>query len=258
MTEISGTTAAAPLPVLALDSVDSTNAEARRQAESGDLGPRWITARVQTAGRGRRGRAWSTTEGNLAATLLTTTDRVPGDAARTSFVAAVAVADALATYLPDSLIRLKWPNDVLVDDRKICGILIESGRVRGEDRLWLAVGIGVNLAHAPQVADRPATCVADHLRGDVASPPTARQMLDRLAAAFAHRQGQWDDQGFEPIVEAWTARAIGLGGPCAARLADETVEGTAEGLDPDGSLRLRLPDGGVRRIAAGDVYFGGR
>ena len=235
MTEISGTTAAAPLPVLALDSVDSTNAEARRQAESGDLGPRWITARVQTAGRGRRGRAWSTTEGNLAATLLTTTDRAPGDAARTSFVAAVAVADALATYLPDSLIRLKWPNDVLVDDR-----------------------IGVNLAHAPQVADRPATCVADHLRGDVASPPTARQMLDRLAAAFAHRQGQWDDQGFEPIVEAWTARAIGLGGPCAARLADETVEGTAEGLDPDGSLRLRLPDGGVRRIAAGDVFFGGR
>ena len=92
MTEISGTTAAAPLPVLALDSVDSTNAEARRQAESGDLGPRWITARVQTAGRGRRGRAWSTTEGNLAATLLTTPDRAPGDAARTSFVAAVAVA----------------------------------------------------------------------------------------------------------------------------------------------------------------------
>ena len=258
MTEISGTVSGNPVPVLALESVDSTNSEARRLAESGDLGPRWITARVQTAGRGRRGRAWDTVEGNLAATLLMTTDRTPGDAARTSFVAAVAVADALGAYLPDSLIRLKWPNDVLVDDRKICGILIESGRIPGADRLWLAVGIGINLRHAPKAVDRPATCVADHLRADVATPPTPRAALDGLARAFAHRQGQWDALGFDPIVEAWTGRAIGLGGPCAARLAMETVEGIAEGLDPDGSLRLRLTDGGVRRIAAGDVFFGGR
>lgn len=246
------------IPVLALDTVDSTNSEARRQAEAGDYGPRWITARRQTLGRGRRGRNWDTAEGNLAATLLTSTDRSPGDAARTSFVAAVAVADAISAYLPDSLIRLKWPNDVMLDDRKVCGILIESGRIPGGSRLWLAVGVGVNLAHAPVNLERPATSVADHLRADVTAPPPPREALDRLAAAFAHRQQQWDRQGFEAIVEAWTQRAMGLGGPCAARLADETVEGVAEGLDPDGSLRLRLADGAVRRIAAGDVFFGGR
>jgi len=258
VTEITGALAGADVPVLVLESVDSTNSEARRRAEAGDLAPLWITARTQTAGRGRRGRAWSTGAGNLAATLLMTTNRAPGDAARTSFVAALAVADALAAFLPDSLIRLKWPNDVLVDDRKICGILIESGRVPGAERLWLAVGIGINLAHAPEALDRPATCVADHLRANVVATPAPLQMLERLADAFSHRQRQWDDHGFDPIVSAWTARAIGLGGPCTARLAEETLEGIAEGLDPDGSLRLRLPDGGVRRIAAGDVFFGGR
>jgi BirA family biotin operon repressor/biotin-[acetyl-CoA-carboxylase] ligase len=258
VTEISGDPTGGPVPVLALETVDSTNAEARRHADADDTGPRWITARFQTAGRGRRGRSWNTADGNLAATLLMTTERTAGDAARTSFVAAVAVADALSAYVPDSLIRLKWPNDVLVADRKVCGILIESGRIRGEERLWLAVGIGVNLVHAPVTVDRPATCVADHLRADVLAPPLPREVLDDLARAFAIRQAQWDALGFDPIVEAWTQRAIGLGGPCAARLANETVEGIAEGLDPDGSLRLRLIDGGVRRIAAGDVFFGGR
>ena len=246
------------IPVLVLETVDSTNSEARRLADAGDHGPRWITARRQTLGRGRRGRNWDTAEGNLAATLLTSTGRSPGDAARTSFIAAVAVADMLSAYAPDSLIRLKWPNDVLLDQRKVCGILIESGRIHGTDRLWLAIGIGVNLAHAPENVDRPATALAEHLRDDITAPPTPLEALDRLAVAFAARQQQWDTQGFEPIIEAWTQRAIGLGGPCAARLPDETVEGVAEGLDPDGSLRLRLADGEVRRIAAGDVFFGGR
>jgi BirA family transcriptional regulator, biotin operon repressor / biotin---[acetyl-CoA-carboxylase] ligase len=246
------------IPVRVLETVDSTNSEARRLADAGEFGPRWITARHQSVGRGRRGRNWDTADGNLAATLLTSTDRSPGDAARTSFIAAVAVADMLSAYAPDSLIRLKWPNDVLLDQRKVCGILIESGRIATTDRLWLAIGIGVNLAHAPLNVDRPATALAEHLRGDMAAVPTPLEALDRLAAAFAVRQGQWDRDGFEPIIEAWTQRAIGLGGLCTARLADQTVEGIAEGLDPDGSLRLRLADGEVRRISAGDVFFGGR
>jgi BirA family biotin operon repressor/biotin-[acetyl-CoA-carboxylase] ligase len=154
--------------------------------------------------------------------------------------------------------RLKDGRAVLIAYEVYRGPRNQYGRIPGADRLWLAVGIGINLRHAPEAVDRPATCVADHLRADVATPPTPGAALDGLARAFAHRQGQWDALGFDPIVEAWTGRAIGLGGPCAARLATETVEGVAEGLDPDGSLRLRLTDGGVRRIAAGDVFFGGR
>ena len=239
--------------VLRLETVDSTNAEARRRAEAGEAGPLWIAARRQTAGRGRRGRAWETGAGNLAATLLTTTARPPGEAAEIAFVAALAVADLALAQVPDALVRLKWPNDVLVDGRKVSGVLIESG-LRPDGRLWLAVGVGVNLKSAPVAADRPATTLADHLRADVAAPLTPDAALEVLARTFGSRLATWENYGFDPIRTAWTARAD-LGRPCGVRLDQETVEGVAEALDVDGALRLRLADGSVRRITAGDVFF---
>ena len=243
----------APVPIISFEEIDSTNAEARRRAEAGEGGPVWITALRQNAGHGRRGRAWETGEGNLAATLLMLTGREPAEAAQISFVAALAVADMARIYLAADLIRLKWPNDVLVGGRKAAGILVESGR-RADGALWLATGVGVNLAKAPLAAERPATCFADHA---FAPPPAPGEALERLATAFAGWLGVWDSQGFAPIAEAWTQRAHGLGGPCVARLGAETVEGLAEGLDVDGALRLRLADGSIRRITAGDVFFEG-
>src|SRR5580704_7144913 len=109
-------------PVVAFDEVDSTNAEARRRAEAGEAGPLWITAKRQSAGRGRRGRAWETGAGNLAATLLMVTDRAPAEAAQVSFVAALAVADLASAYVPTERVKLKWPNDVMVSGRKLAGI----------------------------------------------------------------------------------------------------------------------------------------
>jgi BirA family biotin operon repressor/biotin-[acetyl-CoA-carboxylase] ligase len=243
--------------VLAFDELDSTNAEARRRAEAGETGPVWITAARQTAGRGRRGREWRTGAGDLAATLLTLTHRAPADAARISFVAALAVADLAAAYVPEPLVRLKWPNDVLVDARKLSGILIESGQSpRGG--LWLAVGIGVNLAEAPPGTEHPATVLAEHLRPEFDAPPPPTEALRVLSQALARWLEVWDSYGFEPIRHAWTARASGLGEPCVVRLPGETLDGVAEGLDEDGALVLRLGGGAVRRIAAGDVFFPAR
>ncbi len=239
-------------PILTFDSLDSTNAEARRRAEAGEGGPLWITAAVQTAGRGRRGRDWSTERGNLAATLLTTTRRQPAEAAQVSFVTALAVADLAASYVPEALVRLKWPNDVLVAGDKVSGVLIESGPRTGGG-LWLAVGVGVNLAHAPAGTERPATALADHLRADLTRAPTPAEALVTLAEAFARWTGIWDDDGFPAIADAWSARAD-LGARVAARLPAETLEGVAEALESDGALRLRLDDGAVRRITAGDVF----
>ncbi len=238
-------------PVLAFDELDSTNAEARRRAEAGEAGPLWIIARVQTEGRGRRGRVWSTQPGNLAATLLTTTERPPADAARIAFVAALATADLALHYVPDALVRLKWPNDLLIAGRKASGVLIESG-ARADGRLWLAVGIGVNLRHAPE-AERPTTALADHLAPGVA-PPDFELAASHLADAFARRMALWENDGFLAVTHAWTARAAHLGELCEARLPGESISGVAEGLDPDGALRLRLPDGDLRRITAGDVF----
>jgi BirA family biotin operon repressor/biotin-[acetyl-CoA-carboxylase] ligase len=239
-------------PIEVHDELDSTNAEARRRAEAGEAGPLWITAARQSAGRGRRGRAWSTQSGNLAATLLTTTDAPPAEAAQLSFVAALAAADLADTCLGPGAARLKWPNDVLVHGRKAVGILVESGS-RADGRLWLAVGIGVNLAHFPDDVDRPATSFAEHMAG---RPPKPLDALEVLATRFEIWRKLWATQGFAPVAAGWTSRAHGLGQPCEARLPNRTVSGVAEGLDSDGALRLRLQDGALERITAGDVFFG--
>jgi BirA family biotin operon repressor/biotin-[acetyl-CoA-carboxylase] ligase len=247
------TGAVSPAPVVVLDEVDSTNAEARRRAEAGEAGPLWIVGLRQTAGRGRRGRAWETGEGNLAATLLFSTDRPPAEAAQVSFVAALAVADLLTAYVPASLVSLKWPNDPLLGGLKVSGILVESG-TRPTGGLWIAVGIGVNLARKPIDSERPATALPTHM---AAPPPRPVEAIGVLAAAFERWNDVWLRLGFPAIADAWTARAHGLGEPCVARLGLETLEGIAEGLDGDGALRLRLANGHLRRITAGDVFFGG-
>ena len=224
-------------------------------AEVGETGPLWIVARRQAAGRGRRGRAWTSDAGNLYATLLTVVHRPPAEAAQLTFAAALAVADLMDAYAPPALVTIKWPNDVMLDGRKASGILLESG-AHDSGGLWLAVGIGVNLAHAPRDVERPAAALADHLRADVAAPPSIEEAARVLADSFAIWMDRWESLGFQPILDAWAARAPGLNGPCTARLSHETVTGRAEGVEPDGALRLRLPSGELRRISAGDVFFG--
>ncbi len=246
--------ASGQVPILALDEIDSTNAEARRRAEAGESGPLWITALRQTAGRGRRGRNWETGKGgNLAATLLVLTDKPPAEAAQISFLAALAVSDLARDDIRSTQPLLKWPNDVLVGGRKISGILVESGR-RPDGQLWIAAGIGVNLAEAPQAADKPATTFAAE---GADPPPTPAEALQRLSGSLMAWLGVWENQGFAAIAEAWTRRAQGLGGACRANLGSETIDGVAEGLDIDGALLLRLAGGEIRRVTAGEVFFEG-
>jgi BirA family biotin operon repressor/biotin-[acetyl-CoA-carboxylase] ligase len=244
---------AAHPPIETYDTLDSTNAEARRRAEAGDAGPVWINALAQTAGRGRRGRSWSSEDGDLAASLLMTVERPAVEAAQVSFLAALAAADLIDTCLGAGAARLKWPNDVLIHGRKAVGILVESG-ARPDRRLWLAVGVGVNLARDPIDVERPATSLAEHM---ASPPPQPGAALGILAAAFERWREVWEAEGFAPIAAAWTQRAHGLGEACEARLGSRTLAGVAEGLEPDGALRLRLDGGAVERITAGDVFFGG-
>ena len=242
-------------PILLLDQTDSTNADARRRADAGETGPLWIVARRQTEGRGRRGRQWESQDGNLFSTLLQLTRKSPAEAAQVTFVAALAIADLLDAYAPPSLVTIKWPNDVMLAGQKASGVLVESG-AHESGGLWLAVGIGVNLAHAPEGTERPATALVHHLRGDVTAPPTVEAAAATLAGAFNVWMTRWETLGFEPILDAWRARTVGLDGPAVARLGRETVEGIAEGVAPDGALKLRLADGSLRLISAGDVFFG--
>ncbi|MDO8423775.1 MAG: biotin--[acetyl-CoA-carboxylase] ligase [Parvibaculum sp.] len=235
--------------------IDSTNEEARRLGEAGEVGPVWITAQVQTAGRGRRGREWVSPSGNFMGTLFLRPQCSPRKAAELSFVAAVAVHDAVASLLPPDLrpdLKLKWPNDLLHKGRKCAGILLESSGIAGAELAWLAIGMGINLAQHPDNVEFPATSLA----ALGVSGVTPSDALSALAAAFDARIALWRDvQGFAAIREAWLARAAGLGGSITVRLSDETFTGTFEGLAADGSLEVRLPDGMLRLVSAGDVFF---
>jgi len=242
-------------PILLLDQTDSTNAEARRRADAGETGPLWIVARRQSAGRGRRGRQWESRDGNLFSTLMQVTRKSPAEAAQVTFVAALAIADLLDAWAPASLVTIKWPNDVMLAGQKASGVLVESG-AHESGGLWLAVGIGINLVSAPEGTERPATALAHHLRGDAASPPSIEVAAAKLAEAFNVWMTRWETLGFQPILDAWSVRTAGLDGPAVARLGRETIEGRAEGVGPDGALKLRLADGSLRLISAGDVFFG--
>ena len=237
------------------EEIDSTNEEARRLGDAGTEGPVWIVARRQTAGRGRRGRSWESPTGNFMGTLYLTPRCGPREAGELSFVAALAVHQAVESLLPPPLrgaLRLKWPNDLLHDRAKLAGILLESSGVAGAEVAWVAIGMGLNLATHPEGLEYRATSLA----AMGCAPVTPDEALAALDASFTHWLSVWRGQnGFAAIREAWLKRAEGLGGPITVRLSDEVIEGIFEGLAPDGALQLRLPGSELRLISAGDVFF---
>jgi len=238
------------------DEIDSTNEEAKRLAAAGSPGPVWIVADRQTAGRGRRGRAWTSPTGNLMCTLLLRPGRGPAEAGELSFVAGLALHETATLLLPEAVgqkAKLKWPNDLLVDGKKASGILLESESVGGTDVNWLAVGIGLNLAHYPEDTPYPATS----FEAEDGQPVTVERALTALAAAFDRWYAIWQQPtGFESVRKAWLQRARGVGEEITVRLSDETLVGIFQDLSSDGALQLKLPTGGIRAITAGDVFFG--
>jgi BirA family biotin operon repressor/biotin-[acetyl-CoA-carboxylase] ligase len=228
----------------------STNAEALRLARLGERGPLWIVAERQTAGRGRRGNAWVSPAGNLYATLLLT-DPAPSERApELSFVAALAAYDAVAEQAPAlrAGLALKWPNDILCAGAKLAGILIEGERAA--DALAVAIGIGVNCRHHPSETTYPATDL-NAAGADV----TAAGLLESLSATMLRRLAQWRrGAGFADIRADWMAHAAGIGGDMLVRLPGSEIVGRGEGLDAHGRLQLRLTDGSLQAIAAGEVF----
>jgi BirA family biotin operon repressor/biotin-[acetyl-CoA-carboxylase] ligase len=231
--------------------IDSTNEEARRLAAAGQVEPVWIAADRQTAGRGRRGRSWESPNGNLAATLLIAPGKPAAECAQLSFVAALSGSDTVAHFAPNANVRVKWPNDVLVEGRKIAGILLESASTGSERPQWLAIGIGMNLAEYPPDTEFPATA----LSALGATPPKPQDALTQLASAWAGWYDVWQTSGFAPIGDAWLARAANLGGRIRARLQSEETTGVFEGIDETGALILRENASHTRTIAAGEVFF---
>lgn len=236
--------------LIARVSLGSTNAEALARGRAGERGPLWITAGRQTAGRGRRGNAWVSEPGNLYASLMLTDAAPAAHLPELCFVVALAVRDAAcgaARQLASSL-KLKWPNDLLLDGAKLAGILIEAESVGG--KTIMAAGIGVNCAHHPESLAYPATSLAAH--GAAVTPADMMAELSRMMVA---RLAQWKrGAGFAAIRAEWLAHAAGIGGDIVVRLPDRELSGRFESLDATGRLMLRLPGGVLEAITVGEVF----
>lgn len=217
----------------------STNDDLAALARAGAPEGIWLRAERQTGGKGRQGRAWLSPPGNLYASTLVRLQ--PGDppAPTLALLAAVALHEVVEIYVHG--VEIKWPNDLVFGGAKLAGILLE----RQDDAV--IVGFGVNLAHQPEGLERPATSLAA-LAG-IAPQPGA--FAEILAEAFERWLGRWRAQGIEPVRRAWLARAH----PPGTALSTPEGEGLFDGLDGNGALRLRLADGTIRTVHAGDVFL---
>lgn len=235
---------------LHFDNVDSTNAEALRQAANGERGPLWIDAERQTQGRGRSGRSWSSETGNLMSSFLFTT-AAPADAlSQLSLVSGVAVFDCVMAESRGAheQLRLKWPNDILLGGAKAGGILIESTVLGATTSV--AIGIGLNIASAPKL-DGVATAA---LAGILVAPTGLHQIRQRLDQMMKTWLGTWDDgRGFAVVRTAWLDRGPEIGQPMSVRAGTKADNGLFAGLDQHGFLCLTRPDGTLQSYSFGDV-----
>lgn len=238
---------------IVLEETDSTMREAARLAPTLTQ-PTWILAHHQTAAHGRRGRPWANPAGNFAATLVMRPDCTPAEAALRSFVAAIALYWTLGSLIDRARLTLKWPNDVLLDSGKVAGILLESSG-RGQSVDWLSIGIGINLAAAPDPAAlEPGAVAPVSIAGQGGQAAPADEVLTELALHFDQHDRILRETGFDPIRRLWLRHAARLGETVTAKTTRDSFTGTFDTVDETGQLILRTAAGPVI-IPAADIYF---
>ncbi len=241
-----------------LDDTGSTNIDALEAGRAGHAAPCWFVARRQSSGKGRSGRQWASPEGNLYASLLLRNPCRMAVAAQLGFVAGIAVHDAIAsrTGLSTPRLALKWPNDVLLDGRKLVGMLLEAQTSGNE--VCIVVGCGINLV-STDVPERSSVASLAELPGGI----SLQDMFTALSSAFDdiysfwHKsEGRLPAERFAPIRKLWLERAAGLGSPASVKLPTGPVSGTFAGIDATGRLELQT-ENGIQLVDAGDLFFPG-
>lgn len=241
--------------LLSYDALDSTNEEAKRLAGGGASHGAVIWAKRQTAGRGRMGREWVSAEGNLFVSVLLSPPCDLSTCSQLSFVAALAVVETVQGILGEEAdIACKWPNDILLNGKKLGGILLESFTTPEgllHEKQWVVVGVGINVDSFPEHVMFPATC----LRAAGVEIISAKIVLSRFIYNFIHQYDAWAQSGFKSVQKQWIAKAYRIGHPVEIIIGDKQVEGIFDGIDPAGRLLVRQDSGAVTGIAAGDVFY---
>ena len=229
----------------------STNDQAKTLVNAGFCDGTAIIADHQTAGRGRSGRSRQNLEGNLACSFIVSPHVAVPRLSELSFVIAVALRKCIAGVLPEPHVaKLKWPNDLLIGDAKLSGILLEVATGPVSERPSVIVGVGVNVAAAPDGIDRPVVSLQS-LGCDI----DAAALFSTLAEGFFKTTARWETAGLKPILADWLDHAAGLGEEIVVRAGKTERTGIFEALDDSGALILRLADGGVEKFTAGDVFL---
>lgn len=217
-------------------------------ARKGEAEGIWLRAERQYSGRGRQGRAWESTQGNLLVSTLVRLGPDDPPAASLALMTSLALLETVRAFLPQtdpSSVTLKWPNDLLLGGAKVSGILLER------EGNAVVIGIGVNLAQHPDSLDRPVTSLAAH-----GIAPPADVFLRDLIDHFSNWLDRWRTDGLEPMQKQWLDNAHALGSALTIHdPAGTKLDGEFDGLTDDGALRLRLADGSVHVMHAGDVFL---
>ena len=259
------------MKIIHFETLDSTQDKAKEFLLSGVELPFAIYADMQTKGRGRGGHEWVSQQGNLFTSLVIPLENIHAkNAGQYSFLTAVALMECFADYGVSHAAN-KWPNDILVEDKKIAGILLESDIGTDGFIKALIIGIGVNLVSAPEGAVSLRHC--EELLGDEAiqrfkkkdwiatsALPPRNDSESFLSRFLSHLQTNLDiirQNGFVPIREKWLSKAHGLGSVIRVSLPHETFHGEFIGLDEEGALLVNV-DGKPRKVYSGEVFFEGK
>jgi BirA family biotin operon repressor/biotin-[acetyl-CoA-carboxylase] ligase len=234
----------------ALEETTSTNEIAHELAGRGAPEGTLVTARRQTRGRGRRGNTWSSPPGNLYLSLVLRPQVSAQRAAQLSFVTALAVGQLVRSRTSEETVALKWPNDVMVRNRKVSGILLEAGPLSERRPSWIVVGIGINVREAPRTSQNVTALAA---LGD--PEPDPESALSDFRRLFHDEYDRWVRHGFEPVREAWLRWAYRRGQTVRINLRNETFEAIFDGIDETGALLATLPDGKITTVSGGEVHF---
>ncbi len=232
--------------VIYYSTLDSTMTAGRKEARRGAVEGTVVIAEEQTAGRGRRERIWLSPQGGIALSIILrpTMTRLPSLIMIASLAVVYSIKDVTGLKA-----QIKWPNDVLIKNRKVCGILIENG-IRGEKVDYSVIGIGINvnlrLPNFPEIQPI-ATSLSDETGKSVSRLEMTRHLLTEFERLYLLLQKGGS------VYEQWCDNLVTLGKKVTVKTGKATLEGIAEAVDRDGSLLLRKPDGSLERIVAGDV-----
>jgi len=238
-------------------SLGSTNDEALRLATSlPDKTVIW--AKEQTAARGRRGRVWHAPPGNVYCSLILKPKVSAMTCSQLGYVAALSIFDTLLDLCPqDCTIACKWPNDVLLNGKKVSGILLETSFSGNTELDWIVLGVGINVSVYPQDTPFPATSIQHEGVQDLKNT-TAEYTLERFICHFDRWQSVWLGDGYTPIREVWLSRAAGLLQNILVRLENQELSGILKGIDETGALILQQNENGEEKeriITAADIFF---